>query len=542
MALVALLVGAPTVASAWHIAGSVFCDENGNGRVDQPDSPIQGVTVRVTSLTASPGTSLDTTTNVSGYYTRALSDTVDDYRVALVGGLPPGTSVVMPSSGAYGEPPVPPISLTANARFAFGVDFLLTGCATAPTATPVSTPLVLPTPTEEATATPVETATPTVTPTDVPTPADVPTPTDVATPTDEPTPTDVPTPTVTATDVATPTITPTDVATPTEEPTLTPSVTVTPTSVPTGSVAPTPTDEPTPTVTATPTAEPTPTATESVSSATGTPAATATPVATVTPIVTSTPVPTATLVLPSETPTPVSTPGGFFPAFQCYEIDRASLAEIEDLPVEDRYGATLIDIAGRGKVKRLCNPASVDGQNAGAPDDPNHLVGYVINDREPRTAKIPDQMVTNQFGTLNLTALRPISFLVPSAKSLVGPPAPLDPAPIDHFQCYAVGQAGKARVDDLSVVDQFGAKTLDIKRPSRLCVAADKRGEGVIDPSAALMCYEVRASSGTPAFRGVNGSVYVANQFGPDTLMVTRTTELCVPSTVTTQKLRKKKR
>jgi hypothetical protein len=184
----------------------------------------------------------------------------------------------------------------------------------------------------------------------------------------------------------------------------------------------------------------------------------------------------------------------------------------------------------------------VNGSNAGAPADPNHLVGYVINERTPKVAKIPDQMVTNQFGTWFLTALRPIAFLVPSAKSLTAPPAPLAPAAVDHFQCYAVGQAGKARVDDIGVVDQFGAKTLDIKRVSRLCVAADKRNEGVIDASAAMLCYEVRASSGTPAFRGVDGDVFIANQFGPDTLMVTRTTELCVPSTLATQKAPKKSR
>src|SRR5688572_1408544 len=105
---VVLMVSAPTVASAWHITGSVFCDQNGNSRVDQPDTPIQGVTVRVTSLTASPGASLDTTTNVNGFYSRGLNDVVDDYRVALVGGLPPGTSVVFPVSGGYGEPPVAP--------------------------------------------------------------------------------------------------------------------------------------------------------------------------------------------------------------------------------------------------------------------------------------------------------------------------------------------------------------------------------------------------------------------------------------------------
>jgi hypothetical protein len=193
-------------------------------------------------------------------------------------------------------------------------------------------------------------------------------------------------------------------------------------------------------------------------------------------------------------------------------------------------------------VKRLCNPASVNGQNPGAPSDPNHLVGYVITGRTPLGARIPDQMVTNQFGTTFLTALRPIALMVPSAKSVVGPPAPLAPADVDHFQCYAVGGAGKTRVDDLSIVDQLGTMMMDVKRPSRLCVAADKRGEGVLDASAALMCYEVRTSSGTTPFRGPDGPVYVANQFGPDTLLVTRPTELCLPSILTTQKERKSSR
>jgi hypothetical protein len=468
--LAALLVGAPGVASAWHIAGTVLCDANGNSTVDQWDTRVEGVTVRVTALTAFPGETFDALSSDTGYYSRSLPDRDDDYRVEPVAGLPPGSTVIVPVSGAYGAPPVASIALDGVNTKAIGIDFLLTGCGSAPSPTPtgVETPIVFPSPTGTVTATITLTATPN------------------------------------------PSASPTDVATTT--------------------------------VTATSTPVPTPTETQSISVATGTPAATATPIVTATPVLTATPLPTVTLVLATQTPTPVSTPGGFSPAFQCYEIDRATLAEIEDLPVEDRYGVSLIDLAGRGKVKRLCNPASINGQNAGAPGDPNHLVGYVVNDRDPRNPRIPDQQVTDQFGTLNLTALRPISFLVPSAKSLVGPPAPIDPAPIDHYQCYAVGNAGKARVDDIAVVDQFGTKTLDVKRASRLCVAADKRGEGVIDQNAALMCYEVRASSGTPAFRGVDGDVFVANQFGPDRLMVTRTTELCVQATVTTQKLRKTKK
>jgi hypothetical protein len=90
----------------------------------------------------------------------------------------------------------------------------------------------------------------------------------------------------------------------------------------------------------------------------------------------------------------------------------------------------------------------------------------------------------------------------------------------------------RARKSRITVADQFGTLTLDVKRPSRLCTAVDKRGEGVINPDDNLLCYEVRTSAGTPRFTGPKAAVYIDNQFGPDTLKVTRPTELCVPSVV----------
>jgi hypothetical protein len=429
----AVLMGMPTIASAWHIEGTVYCDENANNQIDAEDVPVGGVDVRLTALTVTPGTTFDVpTAGGTGFYSIVLPDHDEDYRVELAGGLPPGASVVVPSSGAYGAAPVPPISLTTNAKHATGVDFLLTGCATAtptPTATPVETPLLFPTPTDTPTATATTTATPTVTET----------------------------PTVTATPTSTPTVT-----------------------------------------------------------------------------TTSTPTATVTVVLPTQTPTPIRTPDIFSGSFQCYEIDRATLPAVTGLSVEDRYGLSVVDVGGKGKVKRLCNPASVNGQDPSAPDELNHLIGYVITNRTPRAGRVPGQVVTNQFGTTVVTVLRPLALMVPSAKSLDGPTPPLDPAGVDHYQCYAVGSAGKARVAGLTIVDQFGTMTMDVKRPSRLCVAADKQEEGVIDSNAALMCYQVRTSSGVTPFRGPDGPVYIANQFGPDTLLVTRPTELCVPSAVTT--------
>src|SRR6185369_16747121 len=119
------------------------------------------------------------------------------------------------------------------------------------------------------------------------------------------------------------------------------------------------------------------------------------------------------------------------------------------------------------------------GESPDASGDPDHFVGYVISKRTPRLA-YPDQTVVNQFGTTTVALTRPILLMVPSAKSLVAPPAPIQPG-VDHFQCYGVTNA-RTRVDDVQVTDQFGTLTLDIKRPSRLCVAVDKADEGVLDP------------------------------------------------------------
>ncbi len=486
LAVMAFALGTPSLALAWHIEGRVVCDSNGNGIIDGNDEAPNGIVVRITALTASPGTIFDfTTSGGNGFYYVTLPDRADDYRVELQTGLPPGASIVVPASGAYGEPPTPPIALTPAFKHATEVNFILDGCGGAPTRIPSSTPT--PTAVETPPSTPIVVATPTST--------DLATATPTATPSDQPT------------FAATPTMTPTD------EPTAT--ATATP---PAPSATPTPTSAPSETASATP-------------------ALTATPPSTTTPQRTATagPSPSVTPVVPTgtATPSPATTPGDVFPNhFQCYEIDRTTLAAIKDLPVEDRFGATTIDIGGSGRVKRLCNPADKRGEDPTAPTDPDHLVGYVIGKRSPRVRSYPDQIVENQFGTTRVSLTRPILLLVPSAKSLSAPPAaPAQPA-VDHFQCYGVTNA-QTRIDRVPVVDQFGALTLDVKRPSRLCVAADKRGEGVLAPAAALMCYEVRSSSGTPRFTGPGGPVYVANQFGPDTLKVTRPTELCVPSSVT---------
>jgi len=263
-----------------------------------------------------------------------------------------------------------------------------------------------------------------------------------------------------------------------------------------------------------------------VATETSTPTTTAT--ATVTPTATATATATATPTL-TATPTATATPGILFD-YQCYEVDDSTIGPIFGLAVEDRFGAGTIDLDAGKRVKRLCNPATVGGEDTTPPDVPDHLVGYVITDHTPQFTAVGSQKVVNAFGTIVVKVVRPVLFLVPSAKSLQGPPQPITPA-IDHFQCYTV-KGAKTRRSHVTVTDQFGTIALDVKRPARLCTAVDKLGEGILDSFANLLCYTVRPAKGTNAFRGPEGAVFVDNQFGPDTLAVNHGRELCIQSLV----------
>jgi hypothetical protein len=293
-------------------------------------------------------------------------------------------------------------------------------------------------------------------------------------------PTPTPTPTVTETPTETPTNTPTVSETPTETPTNTPTVSETPTETPTD----------TPTVTETPTETPadTPTVTE-----------------------TPTEIPTAT-----RTPVPLN-------HFQCYEVHAPKMS-VPGITLDDQFGPGVVELK---KPKRLCNPADKNGEDPTAPGDPDHLTGYKIKQTSPRFARLNGVTVRNQFGTIVVDVVKPDLVLVPSAKSLAGPPGPLSPPVIEHFKCYKVKGA---RVEaSVTVRDQFTTQRLDVKKPLKLCVPADKNGEGIFDASQNLMCYKVRAASPAERFTGA-GTVFVNNQFGDDSFGVYRPTELCVPS------------
>ncbi len=151
----------------------------------------------------------------------------------------------------------------------------------------------------------------------------------------------------------------------------------------------------------------------------------------------------------------------------------------------------------------------------------------------PTNIKVVDQF--NPTG-LFVNAKKSAYMLVPAVKSLTGPtPVPTPGAFVtDHFECYKIGITKNTPkfVPQLGVSlgDQFGAMTVDVKKPAFLCNPVDKEGE---DPTAPthidhLFCYKAKQVDAVKFVKIVG--VFVNDQFGSETLDVKKPTMLCVPA------------
>jgi hypothetical protein len=323
--------------------------------------------------------------------------------------------------------------------------------------------------------------------------------------------------------------------TPTRTPTPTPTRTVTPTSTLTATptLTPTPTRTPTPTPTLTATRTPTPTPTATV---------TRTPTLTPTPTRTTTPTPTPTI---TGTPTPTVTPTAKpLDHFTCYKAG-ATGGSVKFSGIPNPPGVSLVDAYVSGQVqvkgpKFLCAPTDKNGEDVTAPTHPEHLKGYQI--KYAVKPVLPTHvMVVDQFnpGGLFVDAKAAQYLFVPSVKSLTGPtPVPTPGTFVtDHFQCYKVAVSKNTpkfvAVTGVSVGDQFGTMTVDVKKPKYFCAPVDKNGEDPTAPSdlGHLMCYQVKQTD-VVKFAKLTG-IFVNNQFGSETLDVKKPALLCLPATAT---------
>jgi hypothetical protein len=212
--------------------------------------------------------------------------------------------------------------------------------------------------------------------------------------------------------------------------------------------------------------------------------------------------------------------------FKCYRARTAAgtVYNRASVALTDELGSTM-SIARRPDA--VCNAAAVEAQVR--MDPTARLACYRIKAAagEPRfTAR--DVMVSNRFGDAPLTLFKAWSVCVASVNDGVSAAQPLD-----HFKCYrARTPVGASRFTrrTVSVVDDFETKSTVVRKPHSLCLPVDKNGEGIVDRSDRLACYQIKDAPQQPRFTA--RTVGVANSIGNHTVAATKTTTLCVPSTV----------
>ncbi len=190
-----------------------------------------------------------------------------------------------------------------------------------------------------------------------------------------------------------------------------------------------------------------------------------------------------------------------------------------------------------GAANLHCNPALkiVPGAQYPITNPTWHFLGWKITATQPSVTVT----ATNQFGTATLVTASPNELLVPSWKSLTGPPKqkPNTPPGEDHYTCYPVtylpGTPPYVPPVPVMVQDEFspGAlTTVTVGAPTVLCVPTEKilptgKVYPINNPSLNYVCFNV---SKTPKI----SPVFDENQFGHGPVTIKATKTLCLPTTL----------
>src|SRR5262249_15237654 len=106
---------------------------------------------------------------------------------------------------------------------------------------------------------------------------------------------------------------------------------------------------------------------------------------------------------------------------------------------------------------------------------------------------------------------------------------------LDHFLLYRVRPSGGAPAFEpfgpVTLSDDVASRHYVISRPRQLGVPADENGEGVPDPTIAVVEHPIAATPGTPRF-AKRSQVPVLDQCNDVSVALTQPTSLMVPATV----------
>jgi hypothetical protein len=209
---------------------------------------------------------------------------------------------------------------------------------------------------------------------------------------------------------------------------------------------------------------------------------------------------------------------------QCYNLKNANFAS-RQVTLRDRFGTRSMTVA---KPRQLCAPADKNGEDPSAPESPDFMAAYALKGGG-KFDRVTAQTVVNQFGSLTVDVTKPRTLFVPSAYSPDSPPTSPAGAFVDHFTCYDVritNRTPKFPGATVTVETALETATVQVQKPTRLCVPTDKNGE---DPTAPtfpenFLCYKTK-SKGSPS-----GTAFLNNQFGAQIYGVGQRGELCVPT------------
>ncbi len=109
-----------------------------------------------------------------------------------------------------------------------------------------------------------------------------------------------------------------------------------------------------------------------------------------------------------------------------------------------------------------------------------------------------------------------------------------EPYVLQHSKCYKLDKKGSSKDFDpvqVTLQDQFDAEPVltKVKKPTSFCNPVNKNGEGIIDETLHMTCYDIDAVDKQSA--SVKRTVFVDNQFGnAQQLNLLDSNQLCLPS------------
>ena len=218
-------------------------------------------------------------------------------------------------------------------------------------------------------------------------------------------------------------------------------------------------------------------------------------------------------------------------AFVCAAAARSPGGErpgpVPGVAVEDQFSAGAATVK---RADRLCAPVGLTGTPPG--DGATHLVRHGARE-SGRQPNIRSVAIDNALGAHALDLGRPVAVLAPSAVDPgAAPPVPdFSSHGLDRYRCWSARAAGSpsAFAPEGRILQTTNAdgttRDVEVRRPSRLCAAADVAPDDVKNAGWHLACYSVRP---LPSAR-VRGQ-HVNDGFGAATLDTTAPKEICLPS------------